>query len=101
MPMSEHDRRFAEVFAELQALRLIVNEAFSMVLSLGDDPVAAVVTTRNHIKEGLERTETMAISGEGIPGFRKFVGKVEESISGQLDAVERLVSQLRRGRATH
>jgi hypothetical protein len=100
MPMSEHDRRFAEVFAELQALRLIVNEAFSMVLSL-DDPVAAVVTTRNHVREALERTETMATGGEGIPGFRKFVGKVEESISGQLDAVERLVSQLRRGRATH
>jgi hypothetical protein len=99
--MSEHDRRFAEVFAELQALRLIVNEAFSMVLSLGDDPVAAVVTTRNHVKEALERTETMATRGEGIPGFRKFVGKVEESISGQLDAVERLVSQLRHGRATH
>jgi hypothetical protein len=100
MPMSEHDRRFAEVFAELQALRLIVNEAFSMVLSL-DDPVAAVVTTRNHVREALERTETLATSGEGIPGFRKFVGKVEESISGQLDAVERLVSQLRHGRATH
>ncbi|MCL2428379.1 MAG: hypothetical protein FWD12_04025 [Alphaproteobacteria bacterium] len=101
MPISEHDRRFAEVFAELQALRLIVNEAFSMVLSLGDDPVAAGVTTRHHVKETLERTEAMAAGGEGMPGFRKFVGKVEESISGQLDAVERLVSQLRHGRATH
>jgi hypothetical protein len=98
MPMSEYDRRFAEVFAELNAARLIVNEAFSMALSLHDDPAATVITTRNPIKETIE---TMTTNAEANPEFRRFVGSVRKSISEQLDAVERWVFQLKRGQATH
>jgi hypothetical protein len=56
--MGDDDRRFAEIFAELHALRLIVNEVFSMVLSLEADPANAVVTARKHITETIERAET-------------------------------------------
>jgi hypothetical protein len=100
--MGDDDRRFAEIFAELHALRPIVNEVFSMVLSLGADPANAVVTARKHITETIERAETMAIAAGSNLEFRMwYVGTVSSLISDQLDAIEKRMSQLRHGRATH
>jgi hypothetical protein len=80
--MGDDDRRFPEIFAELHALRLIVNEVFSMVLSLKADPANAVVTARKHITETIERAETMAIAAGSNLEFRMwYVGKVSSLIT--------------------
>jgi hypothetical protein len=63
--------KFAEIFVELHALRLIVNEALSVVLSYDDDPDNAVVFARKEINEMIERAETMATAGPNAE-FRKW-----------------------------
>jgi hypothetical protein len=106
--MSEEDdrarnRKFAEIFVQLNALRVLLNEFFSVVLVREADPANAVVAVRGHLMETIGRTETMAIAGGGpnVEFRKQHIVKVWASVNAQLDAVEKRVSQLRRGQATH
>jgi cell division septum initiation protein DivIVA len=94
--------QLAKLLVEMQALRLIVNEALSVALSYDSDPHDAVVRARRHVEETIERTEKMATAAGLNVESQKWIGdKVRASVNGQLDAVEKRASQLPRDRATH
>ncbi len=94
-------QKFAEIFAELHALRLIVSEAFSIALSHEQDPDNAIVLARKDVDQIIGLTEKRAIAGPNAE-FRKWqVEKVRSLVKTQLDAIEKRVSHLKRGRAIH
>jgi hypothetical protein len=94
-------QKFAEVFADLHALRLIVSEAFSIAISHEQDPDNAIVLARKDIDQIIELTERKATAGPNVE-FRKWqVEKVRSLVKTQLDAIEKRVSHLKRGRAIH
>jgi hypothetical protein len=91
--------------AELQALRLAVNEALSIALSHEANPDKSVILARDDLKKivGLTRDEmTKKATDSTSQQFALwFVGLVDKSISSLMDEVERRVSQLKRDRALH
>jgi hypothetical protein len=95
------ERKFADLFAELHALRLLVNEALSIALSHESNPDHAAVLARQDIDQIIERAETEAIAGPNAE-FRKWqIEKVRSLVKTQLDAIEKRVSRLKRDRAIH
>jgi rRNA maturation protein Rpf1 len=94
-------RAFAEVLAELHALRLIVNEALSVALCHESNPDNAVILARQDIYEIIEKAEKEAIVGP-YAEFRKWqMEKVRSVVAAQLDSIEKRVSRLKRDRAIH
>ena len=88
-------------FVELHALRLLVNEALCIALSHEQDPDNAVAPARKEIDQIIELTEKKAIAGQNAE-FRKWQAeRVRSSVHAQLDAIEKRVSRLKRGRAVH
>ena len=101
---SHHDKldhKFADIFAELHALRLIVSEALSLALSYDADPHNTVVLARKDIDDIIERTETTATGGPNAEFRRSHIEKVRSLVMAQLDAIEKRVSRLRRDGAIH
>jgi cell division septum initiation protein DivIVA len=94
-------RKFVELFAELHAIRLITNEALSITLSHEQNPDNAVVLARREIDQIIETAEKMAKTEENAEFRRWHFDKIRVSVKTQLDAVEKRVSHLRRGRAFH
>jgi hypothetical protein len=94
-------QKFAEIFAELHALGLIVNEACSLALSHEQDPDNAIVLARKDIDQIIGLTEKTAIAGPNAEFRRWHVEKVRSSVKTQLDAIEKRLSHLKQGRAIH
>jgi hypothetical protein len=94
-------QKFAEILAELHALRLIVSEAFSIALSHEQDPDNAIVLARKDIDQIIGLTEEKAIAGPNAEFAKWHVEKVRSSVKNHLDAIEKRLSHLKRGRAIH
>ena len=97
----ELKEKFAELFAQLHALQLMVNEALSVALSYAEDPDNAIVLARREIDQIIERTEKMAIVGPNAEFRKGHIEKVRSLVKAQVDAVEKRVSRLKRDRAKH
>jgi hypothetical protein len=92
-------KELANLFAELTALRLLVNEALSIALSHERYPDTAVSLARKDLSDIIERVAKTAISDRNAPEYQVwFVDRVRASVMAQLDSIEKRVSQLQKNR---
>ena len=95
-------RNLEEIFAELNALQLIANEALSLALYHEPDPDQAVALARRDIDQIIEGTEKMATArGSNVEFRRRHIETVRALVKPLLDAIEKRVSQLKRERTIH
>jgi hypothetical protein len=94
-------RAFAEIHAQLQALRLIVNEALSVALCHEPNPDNAVVLARRDIDQIIEIAEKEATAGSNVEFRKGQIEKIRSLVKTQLDAIEKRVSRLQHDRALH
>jgi hypothetical protein len=94
-------RKLEEVFAQLTALQLVVNEALSLALYHEPDPDQAVTSARKDIDQMIATTEKMAISGPNAEFRKRHIERIRSLVKPLLDSIEKRVSQLKQERTIH
>jgi len=100
--MDDEDKKeITRICAEMQAMRLVVNEALAVALSHEADPDKSASHARLDLTKVLDETERRAKEGPNAEYRLWFCGLVRNSLDALLDAIEKRVSQLKLGRTAH
>jgi hypothetical protein len=98
----ETKRALAKILAEIQAMRLIINEAVAVALSQSENPDTIASFGRQDIEKIISDTEKMAESTLRAREFDKWqFAQIRANVKAQLDAIEIRVSRLKLGRTSH
>jgi len=99
--MSEEDKKFAILQTELQALRLMVQEAMAIALSHEANPDRSASFARQDLSAIIAKTKEAAKDGPNAEFRLWFAERVGKSVADQMDAVEKRVSTLTQNRTQH
>jgi hypothetical protein len=91
----------AHLLSEMQAMRLIVNEALAVALSHESNPDNAIVYARQDIENIIQAGERKAKDDGTYESRQTDFARIRASLKNQLDAIEKRLSLLLRHRVRH
>jgi ATP-dependent Clp protease ATP-binding subunit ClpA len=94
-------QKLTTLYADIMAVRLVVNEALAVALSHETNPDMAVSLARKAVEDIIDSTVEKAVATtteSNSESRRSLFEKVRASVNAQLDAIEKRVSRLRNDR---